>query len=740
MSDTRIIKSACRNCHGGCVADLYVENDKLIKILPDKDSPLSLGRMCPKGLHGLELLYHPDRIKYPLKRAGERGEGKWTRISWDEAYDILCENYLKITEKYGKQAVSVGTGTGRHHMNQCIRFANTLGTPNWFEPGFAQCFFPRVAVGKMTLGEFQICDYYGGTNPECIMAWGHNHIMSGHGGESMFLVGDAIKRGSKLIVVDCRMSTLAKQADLWLRIRPGSDAALALGMINVIINEELYDKEFVEKWTYGFEEMKARSAEYPLDYVSDITWVPEEQIRAAARMFAAAKPGLMEWGLAPEHTCNCVQAIRAIGIIPILTGNVDVPGGWMEGMGATVPPDKNYDRLPQEMREIRLGVDDYKLLAGLDAPNPGAHIPTILEAMKTGKPYPVKMLILSGNNGILSIADARNTYEAYMANEFVCCMDLFMTPSAEIADLVLPAASWMELDEIVGFPAYSANTILKQQQAVRTYECKSDEEFYCELCHRLGLDWGADTPEDILNDQLKVTEERYPYMKGINFEKMKEYNYISVPLKYRKYEKNGFRTKTGKAEIYCTKLEEWGYDPLPYYTEPPETPYSRPDLLDEYPLVLTTGGRTVYYFCTENRQMPSLRSKHPFPLVDMHPDTAEKYGIEDGDWVFIETERGRITQKANVTDGIDPRVINCEYGWWYPEVKTPDHGVWESNVNVLTPMAPPYDPAMGTYALRAFLCKISKNDNCTIEERFYKSEYYLKSNTDKNGEQRDQKH
>ena len=715
----RTEKTLCRSCHGSCVAEVEIEDGRPVRIAPDKGSPLSRGRMCPKGLAGIELLYHPKRLKYPMKRAGERGEGKWERVSWDEAYGIVAENYTRITGKYGRQAVCVAQGTGRHHMNQCIRFANTLGTPNWIEPGFAECFFPRIAVSKMTIGEFQPCDYYGGVTPGCVCVWGHNHILSGHGGENMFLVGDAIRDGAKLIVVDPRKTVLAEQADIWLQPRPGTDAALALGMINIIISEKLYDGDFVENWTYGLEKLARRAAEYPPDLVEEITWVPEGKLADAARMFAAARPGMMEWGVALEHTVNCVSAVQAVGAIPILTGNIDVPGGWAEGRGLMPPPGKNEDRLPQELKEIRLGIERHKLLCATDAPNPGAHIPTVLEAMRSGKPYPVKMLILSGNNGLLSIAESKKTYEAYMANEFICCMDLFMTPTAEIADLVLPAASWMELDEVVGFPAYSANTILVQKRLARTNECVSDEEFYCELCKRLGLDWGAGEPDGVLEQQLAATREKFPEFADLSLEKMRELTYLSVEPKYRKYLDGGFRTNTGKAELYCTQLEKWGYDPLPSYTEPSETPVSRPDLAEAYPLVLTTGGRLLHYFCTEHRQIPSLRSKHPFPLVDMHPDTAREYGIEDGDWVWIESPRGRITQKANVTDGIDPRVVNCEYGWWYPEEPAPDHGLWESNVNVLTSIGPPYDPAMGTYPLRAFLCNISKNgEGGLIEERY----------------------
>lgn len=179
MPETRTVISACRNCHGGCTARLDVEDGTVIRITPDPDSPLSGGRMCPKGLSGRELLYHPDRLKYPMKRVGERGEGKWARISWDEAYTVIKENIDRITAKWGREAIAIAQGTGRHHINQTMRFANTLGTPNWIEPGFAQCFFPRINVGNMTFGGFPVCDYYGSVNPEVILVWGHNHWISG---------------------------------------------------------------------------------------------------------------------------------------------------------------------------------------------------------------------------------------------------------------------------------------------------------------------------------------------------------------------------------------------------------------------------------------------------------------------------------------------------------------------------------------------------------------------------------
>lgn len=212
---------------------------------------------------------------------------------------------------------------------------------------------------------------------------------------------------------------------------------------------------------------------------------------------------------------------------------------------------------------------------------------------------------------------------------------------------------------------------------------------------------------------------RYPEFEGMTFEKLKQLNYLTVPVEYEQHKKNGrLDTPTGKMELYSTTLEEFGLDPLPAYEEPPDSPLSRPDLLEEYPLVLTTGGWYLQYFISENRQVKSLWERRPYPTVEMHPDTAEKYGIADGDWVFIETPRGKITQKALVTEGIDARVVNSRMGFWYPEAESPDHGFYESSVNMLTCQEPPYDRALGTYQLRGMLCRISKNPDDSIERRF----------------------
>ncbi len=244
-------KSSCKMCHGGCGVLVHLEDGEVVKVEGDRESPLNRGRLCVKGRASLEHLNHPDRLKYPMKRAGERGGGKWERISWDEALDTIASRLGHIREEYGPESIALGQGTGRRHFNYVIRLANALGTPNWCEPGCAQCFIPRLNTSVITFGEYFVCDYYGEVNPACILAWGHNPLVSGPDGELQFPLRDCLKKGSRLIVVDPRRSETAERAELWLQLRPGTDDALALAMLNVIITEGLYDRDFVDNWTSG---------------------------------------------------------------------------------------------------------------------------------------------------------------------------------------------------------------------------------------------------------------------------------------------------------------------------------------------------------------------------------------------------------------------------------------------------------------------------------------------------------
>jgi anaerobic selenocysteine-containing dehydrogenase len=323
----------------------------------------------------------------------------------------------------------------------------------------------------------------------------------------------------------------------------------------------------------------------------------------------------------------------------------------------------------------------------------------------------VRAFLVFGNNALTTYANASDVYEALTKLDFMVCAELFMTPTAELADIVLPAASWPEINQLAGLPTVAANVVLINQRAVRIGECRSDEEIFVELARRMKLPVGTESVEEVLNSQLRAGG------LDISFDELKSKGWIKVPFRYRKYEDNGFRTPTGKIELYSTRFADMGYAPLPSYEEPPESPLGSPEIAHEFPLVLTTGARIPYFFNSEHRQIEKLRKAHRQPVAEIHPETARRYGIKNGDWMWIETRRGRIRQRAKVWDGIDPRVIAAQHGWWFPEQAAPEYGVWQSNVNLLTDNKPPYDPAMGTYQLRALLCRVLPHDSSCEAER-----------------------
>jgi len=696
----RVLKSTCRMCHGGCSALLHIEDGKLARIEGDPDGPLNHGRLCPMGHASLELVYSPARLTHPLIRAGARGEGKWRQASWDEAYDHICANIRKIWDRYGREGIAIGTGTGRHHMYWVPRFANMMGTPNSGNPGMAQCFFPRVNIMNLTYGGFAWSDYRGERMPGVLMFWGHNPLTSSPDGEIGFQALDALKTNPKIIVIDPRRTWLAKQAHAFLQLRPGTDDALALAMLNVIIEDESYDKDFVRKWTHGFDRLAERVRPYTPEWAEPVTWVPAEKIRAAARLWIEAQPGALEWGCAIEHTPNSIQTVRAISMLPALSGNIDTPGGWCFGMRALAPFPFLPEVLPEEQRKKRLGADQYRVLSGAGSSVPSAHMPSVFKSMRTGDPYWTKGFLVFGNNALATYADSRRVYDSLAKLDFLMVADLFMTPTCELADVVLPAAAWPELDQIVGMPYFGEDVVSAQQKAVQIGECRQDEIIMTELARRLGLPHCGDDPHEIFDGMLAPI--------GMSFEELAEHGPVKVPMKYRKFEEKGFATPTGRIELYSTRLEELGYDPLPYYEEPPESPVSTPELATTFPYVLTTGARIPVFYHSEYRQLPTLRRGGQEPRVEIHPVTAEKHGIKRGDWVAITSPRGSIRQRAVLSPDIHPNVIHCEHGWWFPEREGPDHGMWESNANVLTNQSPPYDPAMGTYQLRGLLCRIER--------------------------------
>ncbi len=696
----QVFKSVCRSCHGGCTALLYVEEGRLVRVRPAPGSPFNLGQMCVKGLHAPEIMYHPSRLLKPLRRTGERGGGKWSEVTWDEALGDIASRLDRIRKESGPETIALGQGTGRHHFMHVVRFANSLGTPNWYEPGMANCLLPRITVSRLTYGGYPVADYYGDVSPKTILFWGHNPVVTGPDGELSFPVKKALRSGSYGIAVDPRRSETAARCGMWLPIRPGTDAALALAMIHVIIYEQLHDREFVDGWTVGFDRLKVHVAGMTPQWAANITSIPAEDIAAAARRYALDKPSVLEWGVAVEQSSNSLQTVRALAILRGLTGNIDIPGADILGMNIIRPYPTLHNHLPPESNKKRMGFDRFKLLAGFRSSMPTAHIPTLFSAMLTGEPYPIRALLIFGGNPMVTVADTHMVDRALKKLDFLVVTDLFMTPTAARADYVLPAAFWPEVNQIVELPYVAENAVLVQKRIAKVGECRQDEEIMIDLAQRLDLPGSEESLEDILDHRMESL--------GTTFRELEGGSMIFPPHQYRKFEKNGFRTPSGKVELYCKALERLGYDPLPSYMEPAESPVASPELAKDFPYVLTTGSRRREFFHSEHRQIKSLRSRRPDPVAEIAPDIAQKHAISDGQWIRVSTPRGKIAMKARVNHEIRAGVVNIEHGWWFPEKEGPEYGVWRSNANVLTSSDPPFDPAFGSYQLRGLLCAVEK--------------------------------
>jgi anaerobic selenocysteine-containing dehydrogenase len=700
MQELTKIRTTCRSCHGACGVIAHVKDGKVIKVEGDPDSPISHGTMCAKGLAITQLAYHPDRILHPMKKVGDKLSGQWERITWDEALDTIANKFQSVIDEYGPEYIVVGQGTGRDYESHLYRFANQLGTPNVLTAGHF-CYVSRVSSSLITCGNLPVVDYYL-NEPKCIVIWATNPMWTNpdeYKGENFMR---ALKNGAALITIDPRKSFYAGRADLWLQIRPGTDGALAFGFHHVIIEEELYERDFTEHYIHGWDAFRERvMKDYPLDKVQEITWVDKELIRKAARMYATTKPAAIQWGVPTEETNNCTDFTRtAIGLMGI-TGNLDAPGGnalFVNPPTRTVAEFSRHKDLSKDVLAKRLGGEQFKLGARVAFINPKKAWDSIVY----GEPYQLKAGLLCGSNPVVTRANAREAYEALKKLGFFVIIDHFMTPTAELADIFLPAGTWLEQNHVADNWKRHGYAFARQK-CCEIGEAWQDHKIFQELGKRMGQELWP-TVEDGLDYLLEPS--------GLTFEEFKKKGYLQGENVYHKYKERGFSTPTRKMELWSTILEKWGRDPLPKYVEVPESPYSTPEVAKKYPYIFNSGLRTPTYFHSAGFMIPWLREIRPDPLAEIHPETAKKHGIEDGQWMYIESPRGRIKQRAKLYDGIDPRVVTAEHGWWFPEIQDPGHG-WEiANANLLTDNAfETCDPNMGATNVRVCLCNISPCEN-----------------------------
>jgi anaerobic selenocysteine-containing dehydrogenase len=722
-----IRKSYCGLCHLRCGNLLHIENGKVVKITGDPDHPITKGALCERGRLMLDHLYHPQRLNYPLKRVGKRGEGHWQRVTWDQALDEVAEKLSALRDKYGAETLTFTHGTKRTYHWDCRRFFNLFGSPNTCGVNTI-CMCPSYATEYATYGGMAI----GGqlVDSKCIVMWGHNASKS-YPILTYPQIVKARKNGAKLIVVDPRKTKEAGMADLWLQIRAGTDLAMLLGWVRYIIKNDLYDRDFVENWTVGFEELKDAVESYTPEKVSEITSVPADLIVQAAKMYATSGPAAIPFGLGlDKQGINSTQCARARAILRAITGNLEIPGGDVFSTASNVIKirDAEYlefnDALDAEQRAKQIGADKYpffgfpgwernsaankklpeKWVASPEAWHSNlAHAREVMEAIITGKPYPVTAAMTLANNPLLALPNTKRVFEALQALELYVVMEYYMTPSAAMADYVFPSSTTVEQPELW----LTGGFCMPCPQGIeRIEERRNSYDFYRGLGMRLGQEeyWPWENVEEVYDHCLEPVE--------LTFQELVEQNGILGEMEFRRYEKYGFGTPSGKVEIKSSIFEELGASPLPEYREPLWSPKGDQKVAEEYPLILITGSRYMPMYHSEQRQIKKAREKVPDPLVTIHPDKAEELGLSDGDWAVISTPLGSIRQRVKVSDVVAPNTVDLQHSWWFPErdEKLPDlFGVFESNTNVLCPDAPEFcSPEIGSWPHTALLCRVEK--------------------------------
>ena len=674
----KLIKTVCNMCEVRCGINVYTDNGKIIKVEGMPEHPLNI--LCVKARAIPELVHSKERLTNPLKKVG----GGFKEISWDEAFGFIADKLTNIKEKYGARAVNIHVGNAfiaTQTEKMIRRFSDLYGTPN-YSTGASFCFLASTLGHAITCGEHILPHYQG--NSRCIIMWGSNHTESGPPYTDR--INALVNKGAKLIVIDPRATQLAKKANIHAQIRPGTDCALALGMLNVIITEGLYAQTFVEQWTVGFDRLAQHVKEYSPERVEEITWVSVETIRNMARMYATSKPACISVGIPTNHCISGVQTVRAITTLSAITGNLDVSGG-----------DIITPALWQSSIRVKGSIPDLETSIG--APYPlfrrfaiESTASPLTEAILGQKPYPIKALIIAGGNPLLTMPNTNKVRRAFEKLDLLVVIDVFMTDTAKMAHIVLPGTTFLERQDLRHWRQSGLSLVVATNRVVEPVgNSMEDWKIWAELGKRMGYG------EYFL---WKDSDELFEYLlkpSGITLAQLKENpgGIYYVEREFQKYLKDGFSTPSKKVELYSELMEQYGYDPLPTFREPAESPVSRPDLVSRYPLILTTGTRTAAYLHSEYRNLPSLRKLVPEPLIEINPQIASSLGIANGDLVKVESPRGSIELKAKLTKDIHPRVVSIQHGWS------------GANANLLTDDKG-RDPISGYPGFRCLLCQVTK--------------------------------
>lgn len=718
-----IRKSVCTICdpQTQCGLDCYVKDGRIIKVEGSLENPHSAGTLCAKGAAQRQWIYHEERLRTPLKRVGPRGSGEMVPISWTEALDTITENLQRLKAESGPESVVFYCGYPKQMRPFVQRLAFLYGSPNYCTES-STCFTAMAMAWRLVYGAMAGPDL---AHTKLLFVWTGNPLWAGTPNARRLM--DAKERGVKFIVVDPRNSPIAALADLHLKLRPGTDGALALAMANVIISEGLYDREFVSEWTRGFDEYRTYVSTFTLERAEEITGVPAALIREAAVLYAGTKPAAMMPSSTPVvHHTNGVQNQRAAAILVGLTGNFDIPGGnvpqplaWLEVPGGGFPARDLSFKMPRKWSDLpqRVGGERFPVWTEMIDQGQAMDLP---RHINTGDPYPLRGFMGFGVNYRM-FPGSKDWLEAVEKLDFICITDLFATDTTKYADIVLPACGSVERSEV---RAYPQKYVIATKPVIEPIgESRSDTDIIFGLAQKLGLPYqdydgvsagGGTPPPDLggflpngapdFGDAFDAALDWILEPSGITMAELKKHPGgmpvpNPIPITYKKYEKNGFSTPSGKMEFVSSITERHadreGIDGLPIYNEPKLSPVSTPDVAAQYPLVLGTGTRLPMFIHSRLFRVPWTRSLRRDAMVDLNPVDAAKYGIAQGDLVELSTPYGAVQVRANVTELAGLGVAHMYHD--YPE----------ADVNTLLP-GDYLDPISGFPGFKSSLCAVKK--------------------------------
>ncbi len=661
QSQEQVIPTYCAMCGptAGCGLYAFVKEDQLLRVAGMAESPRNRGGVCPKGLASPQWLYAPERLKTPLLRIGERGEGKFFPITWEEAIEIIARRLEEQKEQYGPESLAILSPARRNYSELITRFLTVHGSPNYGHSGI--CAMQKAFAFFHTIGGVPSCDY---ENSDLIVYWGRQPIFSGPPTEGAAHLTAARKRKAKIVAVKPSMEPDVGMADMWLALRPGTDAALALSMLHVIFTEKLYDKDFVEQWCYGFEEFYQHILSYTPQWGESVTGVAAQQICDAARMYASADKAVIDVGNGVEHASSSSDAVRAIAIMMAVTNHLDRPGCNLLGERGLMPKPVTLPwRYTPEMAEKLVGPEFPRafqpFLEGLTSV-----YYRIFDSVLTEKPYPIRTIIAPGTQPLLSTRGTKRVLEALKKVDFFVTIDVMEPAEMKYADIVLPTTTPYEADhpfEIQG------NRLMARTKVVEPMgEYKSIFEFFLDLGVAMGYG------EDFWNGSIEAFENERLEPFHITIEELRKHkNGLTLPgqkkeRKYQDYERL-FQTKSfdfertpflpqGKVPLYHTGFAREGFAPMPRWKETREQK-------EPYSLILSDYHTSKFYSASWLKNIPSLRELEPDPVVHIHPKTAEERGIGDGDWVRITSSEGWIRVKAALYPGIRRDTVMVPHGW-----------------------------------------------------------------------------